>query len=229
MSKIRLDYVTNSSSSSFIIGKCDENITIDDVFIIIRDLYKELIEKVDSVVSYIKDHPELHLSFSDEHGLCFNKKETEFMTYEKEMNIRDRLEKDFGVNFWDVFYPKNKEWLSFNTYEEYKNFWIKEIKKSGYDYNIHAPFTIVDFKNPETTYLHFHDNHDICIGIENISAESEIYDWYSYKNDKLSKEFDPSACLKLGRFYISSECGYIPGYIVERLYCICEYACNHMG
>ncbi len=48
--KYRLDFITNSSSSSFIFGKPNENtIIIDDVYNIIKKLASDLIDIIDAI------------------------------------------------------------------------------------------------------------------------------------------------------------------------------------
>lgn len=223
--KIRLDYVTNSSSSSFIIGSINEDLNIDDVFVLIRDLYCELNKKIDSIKIFIQKHPNLHLSYSDKRGLYFNEK----INFEKEMGIRKMIEDTFSIDLYDVRPLKNTDWLNLHTYQEYQNYWIERIKDSEFDYNVHAPFTIIDFLNPKTTFLHFHYDHKIVVETEDVSNHSDIYLWYLDEDEILYSVNKEKACLSLGRYCISSECGYIPNFVVYQLYELCKYACNHMG
>ena len=55
--KIRMDFVTNSSSSSFIIGKAKQNnYTVEDVYTILKKLYLKYEEKKQELIPYIDKH-----------------------------------------------------------------------------------------------------------------------------------------------------------------------------
>lgn len=255
--KIRSDFVTNSSSSSFIIGKKDEeDVTIESAYQKIKSYYKEYADKVNSVVLYVDENPSLNLSYSKKDGYLsfkFNKGE---MWDNENQPTRDAIKREFGIDIWDDFklsYP----WLKCNTYKEYEKYWTKEMAEKN-DYRIHAPFTIRSFTeyNP-VKWLHFYNN-DEYYSDDSIGLESDILHWYyPYAEDIMKYNCDTcpdsewcdreecnddrniiegiefpwdKACLYLlGRICIESECGYIPEYVVEKLKADAEFACNHMG
>ena len=67
--KIRSDFVTNSSSSSFIIGKKDDTTaTIESVYQIIRGLYKEFLDIRDSALEYVASHPNSGIQYVEDNG-----------------------------------------------------------------------------------------------------------------------------------------------------------------
>ena len=259
MAKFRSSFVTNSSSSSFIIGKKDEeHITIESVYQKIKSYYLEYIEKIREVISYIEKHPETTFTY---------KRKDEYITFESTKGdmwdnpYRKTIEKDFGIDVWDYFNLDNTTWTLCETYKDYEDYWIKKMENDDTD-RIHAPFTIRSFtSNDMVKWLHYgklsedFNNEDESDGI---GIKSWILDWYypyledimKYNCDICTKsgwcnkeecddtrtmikgiEFpEDKACLYLlGRVCIESECGYIPDYVVEKIKEDAEYACNHMG
>ena len=61
--KIRRDFVTNSSSSSFIIGKDGDNTNIDIIFNIIKEFYIEYLMKVQTLKDCASKY---HLYWNDD-------------------------------------------------------------------------------------------------------------------------------------------------------------------
>lgn len=55
--KIRNGFVTNSSSSSFIIGKANDNtVTIDSVYQEIKEFYKQYYKSCSEMYSYVEEY-----------------------------------------------------------------------------------------------------------------------------------------------------------------------------
>ena len=256
--KVRLGFVTNSSSSSFIIGKKDEeHVTIESVYQKIKSYYLEYLEKIRAVISYIEKHPETNLVY---------KIEGEYLTFKSTKGSiwdnphRKTIKKDFGIDVWNYF-KLNNTWTLCETYKDYEDYWIYKMENDNTD-RIYAPFTIRSFVSDDMVkWLHhgklsadFRDE-DECCGID---IKSWILGWYyPYLEDIMKYNCDTcpnsewcdkeecndtrtmikgvefpedKACLYLlGRVCIESECGYIPDYVVEKIKKDAEYACNHMG
>lgn len=252
--KIRCDFVTNSSSSSFVIGKKDDtSATIESVFQIIKGFYKELLKLRDAAIVYIAEHPELKITYvqDGEHS--------KFACSEKDFNTRWKLQDDFeaacGISTWDYIY--DYEWLNCETYAEYEQYWLTRKKANPRDY---APFTIADFlEERKVEWLHYNVDPEYDTGVHKVNSKSEVLNWYfpyideafqyagncaecgcewcnreecmHEREDILVNNIpEDKACLyMMGRVCIHSESGYIPDYVVEKLYEVSEYSCNHMG
>lgn len=253
--KIRCDFVTNRSSSSFVIGKKDDtSATIESVFQTIKGFYKELLKRRDAAIFYITEHPELKISYVK------NGKYSKFVCSEKDFNTRWKLQDDFeavcGISTWDYIY--DYEWLNCETYAEYEQYWLIQKKANPRDY---APFTIADFlEERKVEWLHYNVDPEYDTSIHKVNSKSEVLNWYfpyadeafQYAGNCAECEYaewcdkeecvhtrediltsnipEDKACLyMMGRVCIHSECGYIPDYVVEKLCEVSEYSCNHMG
>ena len=172
--KIRTDFVTNSSSSSFIIGKSnDSSVTRDFVFQLIRDFYKEYLSKKDALM---KD--------AEIYGLKYDEEKHQFVFIgsnswdEKNMKIDDSLDKIYGINSWD-FFGYDFEWLKFETYQEYEDYW-KEFMRNSKDKYPHAPFSIIDYSD-NTPYYPIHNIGEYGLEEERncrLATEREEFGWY---------------------------------------------------
>lgn len=253
--KFRYDYVTNSSSSSFVIGKKDDdNITIESVYQTIKAFYKEYLSKIDAVVQYITDNPKLGIVYQEtEDGKYYSFHFLKGGLFDdRNYEINKAIERDFGISMYD-YVQKDHEWLECQTYKDYEKYWLEKMSITD-SYNVHAPFTIADFlEEKEINWLHYDGDKEI----HHVNSESDILDWYF---EYAEKELDNQSCdtcswaswcdkeeckeerkmvkntpedkmclYLLGRICVYSECGYIADYVVDKLSEISEYSCNHMG
>lgn len=252
MAKIRIDFVTNSSSSSFIIGKKDDTSkTIESVYNYIRLLYFRHIEKSKEIFRALKNHPYIEIKeWTNSKTLSIRGRQKEWKKI-----IKD-FEEKYKVNFHDEFFDVC-EWIECESYSAYESYWCEKGKDKGCC--DHAPFTICDFfENKEIYYPHENNTR-----LHRVDIHSSTLDWYysnaeqafkritdSYYCEKCyRKEYcneeecnatldkflylrprEEDACLTLlGRIAILSESGFIPYSIVENLNEVSEFACNHMG
>lgn len=148
--KIRSGFVTNSSSSSFILSK-NYTKTIDDVFIMIRDIYRQLPLKA-------------HEAFKELVTKGIYKPGDNYLNlYRTNNSIKvkvDRTLDNYDISIYDLIYMVTYDapgWCVCNTYEEYLNY-----NGSSKD---DKPFTIIDLNN-------INEKHDI-------EEASELVDWYA--------------------------------------------------
>lgn len=178
--KIRTDFVTNSSSSSFIIGKHDENITVDTIFNIVKELYQEYLEKRDALKADC-----------DKYGIewfetgCFKFKSGNSWDKKNEQ-INKQIERIYGINTWDSFHW-DYDWLNCENYKEYEKYWLRkyyEEKEKGLR-GSYAPFSIADFSKSEDFYA-LEDGHYCLEGKKSVKAsQSDIFGWYIGCGDAL--------------------------------------------
>ena len=251
--KIRNGFVTNSSSSSFIIGKANDNtVTIDSVYQEIKEFYKQYYKSCSEMYSYVEEYyPDVFEVITEKRGKYLHSKKSWDCTKIADTQLRLM----FGLDHYEEL-PEIIDWTNCKTYKDYVNFWIPRM-----EIGVHAPFYIRDFScNDPYVPLDFSTQMIECSGDNGNGIESDILDWYFpnfegvvygcnrcpaqyYCEKDRSEECDSMAelfkgkdipedkvCLYvLGKICVCSECGYLPDYVVERLEEISEYSCNHMG
>lgn len=229
--KIRCDFVTNSSSSSFVIGKKDDtSATIESVFQTIKGFYKELLALRDAAIIYIAEHPELKMTYKQKDG--YSKFECSEKDRDTRWELQDNFEEACGLSSWVYF--GNYDWLNCETYDDYTAYWLNIMHESNG--KCCAPFTIADFfETKEIQWLHYNHNTELWgIPLHSVDCTSDILAWY-FEDEDVQHAIDDGvpaeqACLyMMGRVCIHSESGYIPDYVVEKLCEVSEYSCNHMG
>ncbi|MBQ6949793.1 MAG: hypothetical protein IJN41_08905 [Firmicutes bacterium] len=231
--KIRRSFVTNSSSSSFLIGKAEESLTKDMIFRMICGFYQEYFKIKDQIKARMDEFPGLYWDPEYE-GFTFPDDEVSWGDY---FEAERRLEETFGIHSWSHF-SYDVGWWDLNTYQEYLDYWKPKAKDMAF-----PPFEIVDYQK---------DEEDDCL------CGEDIFDWYvkcdgttdaqTEDCEACEMEFDDERCREyrqgvkegritkknrreqfLGRFCIDSWEGDIPYWVAEKLAEISRFACIHMG
>jgi hypothetical protein len=194
--KLRSDFVTNSSSSSFIIGKKGDKNTKDTVFLKIVKFYNEMFEQVEKLK---KDMGKWYLVWDEERkGFKFDENQ-EDKWYSKEFELNETLEKEYGISTWDYF-PEKGEWLECKTYDEYVAYWSRKrqekaaenkqkgIEENGYPNVVYAPFYIVDYETDNVINIGIVNdcnNEDETETIANNWDSESLIGWYYGCADEL--------------------------------------------
>lgn len=249
--KIRNGFVTNSSSSSFIISKksfpCLEiqksGITVDGVYRYIVNLYKDF----KSTLLQMKDLME---SFGynpakefDNSGVLINYilKGNDGNTYDiNELwepystigKMNRQLEKQFSMSLYDYFgnldVIESTDWLDCKTYQEYLNklsFTETESPNVNQLDKPTLPFTIVDYRNlSKPTELSDLSDRLRC----NLLVDLNWFTDIDTTLDSINTEFYDKL-LELGDIAVHSSSHLMPEVIAEKLQKISENSCCHIG
>ena len=231
--KYRADFVTNSSSSSFIVSKKNSIKTTEDLFQYIKKCYSEWFQYRKELIKYCENNPDFKIQYQkDKPQNIIVKTIYGFKTdkdQDKNEKINTYLKRNFKMSLWESL-NYDIEWTKANSYKEY----LELTKQEHFLSKNKKPFIIYDFFDPDKEL-----SKDII----------SIVQWYfpCYLNDFEKPDCDfcnhinTDIChqLKFNKFVIPitefghvclfSESGFIPDYVVKQLHKESEYSCNHMG
>jgi len=222
--KYRLGFVTNSSSSSYIFGRPNENtITIDDVWDFIKDSAAKLLSIIDHLDELVYMTPNIgddlkRLRESDD-------------SYELENKIRRQLDRLYGFKcelksqfkMHDIVIedsnnrPHNIHYFHFicSYLDNSEVEWIRQIANDSHDC---LDLDAIDFRNPSDDY------HLKCKLIETLRC---------YRMDISEEEIEETspyqlAYQSLGEVALLGNNNSLPSLLVNFLYCKLKYACRHI-
>lgn len=212
--KIRTDFVTNSSSSSFVISRNaigGREYTKEDIFDLIKEMYRDYANRVEQIRA----------------NYDLKKIIIPVLGYEKYDEITKEIKDKYGVEKWDVDCYMGIEWLKkCKNYAEYLHYMRKKIVEKRPEYaetawRWYVPFRIIDITQDETDF----DDEKIA---------DIIFDWYElhkeFKNsESVGFDIGKAICEKFGRYVIWGESGYMPDFVVKQLSQKSSLYCNHMG
>ncbi|MCI8630603.1 MAG: hypothetical protein HFE57_14130 [Firmicutes bacterium] len=238
--KYRLDFITNSSSSSFIFGKPNENtIIIDDVYNIIKKLASDLIDiidAIDKIASTTSEFKEYYLNLRGYKNIL-----SRFDVYDRlrnDKNFQQTVMEEFKKHNITLQDDSKKPNTSF-TYtsflfcytDNYDISWIRQIAEDSHLFCSDA----VDFREEK-----YHSNEEYKEKIE------ECLDWYlsdSTLDDYREFDWDLGelrefredvsvydlAYQYLGEVALLGDDPCMPSFLYDYLKTKVDFACMHMG
>lgn len=185
--KIRTDFVTNSSSSSYVIGRTDDtSVTADSVFRLIRKLYAEdhaLCQRIEEIISTNHSIDVFDTKEGKRYFCCYSEEEGFERVFENAADIpadvpfgKPVVDPELFKKLNDIFTEKGitMYWKSFE-FEELGKWWevcetFEEYDKYCRDRNTYPKFTITDYSIPRK-------KRDIC-DETSTDSHSDVLGWY---------------------------------------------------
>lgn len=127
--KIRSDFVTNSSSSSFIIRPSSQYKTKEDIYQLIRRSYQELRDIIH------RAEEDLGCKISD-------------IDFKTKYKMEEGFENKYGISIYDTYLRESDiEWMKYNSYAEFEKY--QEEKNAG-KAHFYWTYEIVDLSTSES-------------------------------------------------------------------------------
>ena len=127
--KIRSDFVTNSSSSSFIIRPSSQYKTKEDIYQLIRRSYQELRDIIH------RAEEDLGCKISD-------------IDFKTKYKMEEGFENKYGISIYDTYLRESDiEWMKCSSYEEFEQY--QKEKNAGED-RFYRTYEIVDLSTSES-------------------------------------------------------------------------------
>lgn len=206
--KLRNDFVTNSSSSSYIISRDTGGLqTKEQIYQYIRDLFCEWKRKKKLI--------------SEFYNLAIP---LERLKYDEMREIQNTVKTVFDFDIWDS-HCFDTDWAKCSTYAEFENYWKEKTKGQSYPEWIFKIIETDEFNKYGVSSWYYP-----CLEENWEGLDCDICCDYKGTDKCISGEAEKQPLENiLGKFCVYSESCYLPYYVVERLSIKCKFYCHHMG
>lgn len=219
--KIRLDFVTNSSSSSFIFGEPGGTVlNIEDIVKLIKELSKKLLRLVEFGDSMIPSAKGVMLDIS---------KRDEWDRYALIDKLRDRKDLESAIEFYMKDNKVDVGWSEF-LYLYTSSTDIDKLKEIvEYESNSSLPLPVDFIKLSDEDISNFSDAEDLLLWYwdELDSSVTKNEDYYTKGLEE--KDVTSMAHKVLGEIAVTGYCGDFPDALVALMQDEVIFGCNHMG
>ncbi len=244
--KIRTDFVTNSSSASYVFGTAeDTDMTLQSVYELVRSVYLEMIALVRDMAAQKEKCEQLGISITINDKYDFQIDESDlYYTLSCKLGKENMFGEDADCILDDI--PHKLDWLECETYEAFEKwccqhgwpFTLLDFTDDKFTGSVYALIEAIDWYDIDIDYYYLGNRladgnckkcHEACI----LCAGNEKED--RPKCLEMKKKIEDGTAenqllMRFGRIILLADHELqLPFYVHKKLSQMVKYGCNHMG